>query len=359
MSFDRDAMRRELLERTEESFKTKDYGARGAYFLKDHDRPIWTCKAEKHLIDIIPFFAGPKHPRPTIYGKEGKVDYVLDVYVHRNIGVNDSQYLCPAKTYAFLGKRCPICEYLKSLDEPAQKENDDIRARRRCVYNVLVWDNPTETGKGVQIWEIAHFFFEQKVVALTENVRGGGTKYKNFSHPDDGFSISFERQGSGKDNTAFLGHQFVPREGYKITDDILRQAVCLTDLMIELSYEELYEVFHGKPYIEGSDSPTKETEKGPLADRLKDLQQKPTQEPPKKEEPASPNPCPAGGRFGIDTDKLVHCNDCASRVYKACAQEAQKSGNGNSEPTPIPQRQTPQQPPASDTSGIGIRRRVL
>ena len=71
---------------------------------------LWQCKEGDHLLDIIPWPAGPDMPlgeegAPKI--EEGELSYVLDLRVHQNIGSMKVPFVCP---YENFGEPCPICE---------------------------------------------------------------------------------------------------------------------------------------------------------------------------------------------------------------------------------------------------------
>lgn len=170
---------------------------------------FWRCKEGKHLLDILPFEAGPDMPfdeklKPVT--SEGNLDYVLDLFVHQNVGGMNKPYVCP---YENFGEPCPICEFIKAnrLDKEDWKK---LVAKHRVVY--LIWSHATkeDEAKGVQIFEASHFFMEEKIEEIAQLPRGGG--FENFSHPDTGKSLAWTRKGSGMENTQMLGHRFVDRE---------------------------------------------------------------------------------------------------------------------------------------------------
>ena len=170
---------------------------------------FWRCKEGKHLIDILPFEAGPNMPfdeRLKPVTSEGNLDYVLDLFVHQNVGNMNKPFVCP---YENFGEPCPICEFIKAnrLDKEDWKK---LVAKHRVVY--LIWSHASkeDEAKGVQIFEASHFFTEEKIEEIAQLPRGGG--FENFSHPDTGKSLAWTRKGSGMENTQMLGHRFVERE---------------------------------------------------------------------------------------------------------------------------------------------------
>ncbi|RPI56391.1 MAG: hypothetical protein EHM49_00475 [Deltaproteobacteria bacterium] len=248
-----------LLERTADSHRRiNDYGKYGRFYHAPEGKELkpWKCKEGEHIIDIIPFLAGKNHN----HTEEGSPTYLVDVWVHQKVGPNENDYVCMARNY---NKPCPICDFVntqkakdsllspeedKALTEQqklvliAAREDalDKCEPKRRCLYNIVCHDSTMQRDLGIQVWEIAHFLFEKKVLAIARMPRGGG--FVPFSSPDNGKSICFERQGSGLSNTQYLGHKFVDRPE-PIPDEILEAAHTLDELITIPDYEELKKEF--------------------------------------------------------------------------------------------------------------------
>lgn len=227
-----------LLKRTEEAHqRMNEYGKFGRFYVARGDKALktWKCKEGEHIIDIIPFLAGPQHHQV----REGEPTYLLDVWVHQKVGMDENDVVCLARNY---NEPCPICEYLnsmrleKDLTEEAEITLKALNPKRRCLYNIVCYDSTREEDRGVQLWEVAHFLFEKKILSVARNPRGGG--FVPFSSPDSGKSIYFEREGSGITNTQYLGHKFIERQSI-ITDEILGDAYVLDELLNKLTYDEM------------------------------------------------------------------------------------------------------------------------
>lgn len=310
----RKEMQEALKTRTEESYKNReDSGKFGGIFKKELEIPEWRCGKGEHTIDIIPYIVGDGNPNLNI--KPGDINYVLDVWVHGNVGVNEDMYICPARTYK---EQCPICEEQKKLrEEDAPEETiKSLNPVRRCIYNIVCYDTTEEENKGVQVWIVAHFFMEKHLSKLAKQPRGGG--YVAFSHPDVGKQIMFDRTGVGAANTAYDAHRLVDRD-YVISDEILDAAYCLEDIVRRASYEELHQVFWGKGIESVNVRPEKEEEDVPLGDEPPPRSSRVRQ--PKKEE-VSDTACPHSGKFGVDIDKIDNCAECVN--YEKCAIEADR-----------------------------------
>lgn len=203
----------------------------------------WSCKEGDHLLDILPWPAGPDMPlgddsSPII--EEGELSYVLDLKVHQNVGSMKVPYVCP---YENFGEPCPICEFIKENDLDSE-DWKQLAPKRRVIY--LIWlHNTRETEKkGIMVWEISHFSMEEKLNAIAALPKGGGAI--NFSDFDEGKTIAFTRKGSGQKNTQYLGHRFIDREN-KIPDKLLDRTFSLDQCVkMHPTYEEIEEAFKGQ-----------------------------------------------------------------------------------------------------------------
>ena len=80
----------------------------GDYFKDDADIVKWKCEKGQHIIDIIPYRAGENVPHRAA----GKMQYVLDLWIHTNVGVTEDRVVCLSRNYK---KPCPICEHQAEL----------------------------------------------------------------------------------------------------------------------------------------------------------------------------------------------------------------------------------------------------
>ena len=222
--------------------KTADY-----LNLGDDDK-VWFCKDGKHILDIIPYLTSKNHPTED----ENSVVHTLPYSIHRGVGAGNSSVVCLAATK---NEPCPICEYRVELIKGGadKEEYKKFFPSDRNLYNVWVHDSKEQYSKGVQILDIATFYFEQKIQPLArrvirEGVRGNKSNldpFINYADPDDGKSISFEvKPAPSKDSyPTHIGHALVDRDGYEISDKILNQAVVLEDKLKFMSYDEIYNIF--------------------------------------------------------------------------------------------------------------------
>lgn len=335
----------DLVKRRETGITSRSSGRWGTIFNKNlipKGRDIWVCKEGGHIIDTIPFIAGPDFPSVARV-EEGDVEYVLDLWAHQSVGVSDEQFVCPSFNFK---KPCPICEYLKEKKDAGEKlpkeQYDSIRAKHRTLYLIWNHDSPEMEQKGLQIWEIAYFFLQEKLDEISRNPLDGGIIL--FEDPDIGKLISFKRKGSGQNNTQFLGHMFLDRK-ISIPDEILEQSFSLDSIVnMHPEYDEIHKAFYEKP------SQAVPQEEAGVTD-----QEQTTQEAGadgvvvpevvgQEDSPIRERECPGGGTFGVDIDQLDlcanqcpewdDCDDTNRRIKKA---EAQKPAL-----TPAPAKETEQ-----------------
>lgn len=298
--FDRQAMKQELLSRVKEAYEKKDsYGRFGSYIKEEYQDRLWKCNEGEHVIDIIPYIAGPNHP--TL--KEGEVGFLLDFYVHSGIGPNEDRFVCLSRTY---NKPCPICEDQRKKRREGTLSDEELaklNPQRRTLYNIIVWDNDKEIEKGVQLWDVSQRYMDRELAIRSRNSRTG--EFINYAHPDKdiGKSIYFVRKGMGQYNTEFLGHSFVDREE-SISDEHLAQALPLDQVIHIPTYEEVYRAHFGE------EPPSEKIEKSDIGKTPKLTNRlKPELEIEKKIE-VGRGICPAGGTMGVDIDSLPECKDC-------------------------------------------------
>jgi len=260
---------------------------------------FWKPGLGEHLIDLLPWIAGAHHPRVA----EGDPAYNLDIWVYQNVGSAFDYFVSPSSNFR---NPDPISEYLAKNRVP-KAEWMKIRAKRRCVYWAWVHDTPEEEAKGPQIWEVAHWFFEDKIDEIAKLPQGGGVE--PFSNPDIGSKIHFKIRSEGKfeddeghehDSFSYAGHKFIPRQE-PIPDNILDMVdkYPLDQLVVmHPSYENIKEAFPPTSTTYGETSTTEEARTRKYAEKEEDI-------------PASvENPCPGGGSFGVDMNKLDACAEC-------------------------------------------------
>ena len=334
-------LRSRFEERMKRSEETKDSFGSFKTIFKDSvpAEKFWKCGKGQHLIDIIPYKAGKFDP----VAEEGEDTYVLDLWVHQGVGVLDAQYVCPLRNY---GKPCPICEEIKRLKSEDDYDEDLVKSlqpKRRVIYNIFCQDNPEEEAKGVQIWEVAHWFAERQFISLARIPAKHGKVEQRmiyFPDPDVGVSIAFSRDGVGATSTSYSGYQFVDREDKEYIKELMKDAFVLDEIIHIPTYEEIERDFKGleeeeetedainiEEAFEGeeqreeeyeeeeleSEEDENEKEESVVDERTKrrlERKKKSTKKNKKEEE------CPFGHIFGDDIDAYDDCDNCP--VYDKC-----------------------------------------
>jgi hypothetical protein len=296
---------------------------------------FWKCGKGDHIIDIIPFFAGKNHPKVA----EGELAYVVDLYVHAGVGTLREPFVCQTKNFK---KNDPICEYIANNRLPLE-DWKKISPKRRTVYLVWVHDTPEEEEKGLQIWEVSHYFFENHVDEIAKSPRGGGAIA--FSDIDSGKSIAFsvkitgkykDATGTDRDSVSYLGHRFVDRDE-PIPDDILSQIFPLDDVIkMHPSNDDVSTAFYGeekaaKKNVESrldrmkkqkEEEPDDDDEAFPAEDDEDETEEEEeTEEEPEDEESNEDETC-AVDDFGTGLDKHKECKTCP--IWDDCSDEAEK-----------------------------------
>ena len=221
---------------------------------------------KSYLIDIIPWTIKTKyHPQGM---KPGEEDYVLDIWVHRWIGVSNATVLCLEQTY---GHKCPICEERRTLMQDDSVEDSRINAlkpQHRGIYNIIDLNNEAE---GIQIFDESHSLFEAEL--LDEASKGAGeeddTKLEVICFADlqEGKSIRFRTvektfyvagNPKPKSFTGYKSFRFIDRE--PLNDSMLEQSYSLDKLLIIPTYEEVNRIFHGVDFEDAKEETAKETD---------------------------------------------------------------------------------------------------
>lgn len=307
--FDRKKMSEDLKKSMKKSYDSKDQGLFGSSIFKSNiEIPFWKCGEGRHLLDIIPYVSGSHN---TMGIEEGEWAHYLDIWVHYRVGASDDAFVCLSKNWK---EPCPICEYRKELESQEDHDDEQLKAlmpKRRSVYNIVVRDGGKEEKKGVQVWDVAYFFMEQNLQSIAQRPRTGGSI--DYSHPDNGKQIQFERKGTGATNTKFQGHVLVDREDYQISDEELEQAYALDDIITIPTYDQINNALHGSKASLKKEADTEKVDRKINRNAGKGKEQE------REEKEQEENECPAKGVFGQDVGQLDHCSDCD--IYDECADE--------------------------------------
>lgn len=323
-----------LRQRTQEAYDQREDRRRGILdWNKVGSMPMFTPDVGEHLIDVLPYFAGPNDPRKS----EGSPTFYVDLYVHRFMGLNEDDFICLARTY---NKPCAICEYrneLRKIDDPSEDIRSQIGSLRPKRYTVYaIWDRDNES-KGVQLWTIAHWFFQNNLLGITKRPRKEGVIAFADYTAKEGRSISFEIAGKAMQRQ-FKSFQFVERDE-DIPEEILEQVPVLDELLDIPEPEEV-----AKAFMAGLPS---EQEPEATRDELATRRMK-------KEDI-----CPFGGTMGENFEEFEECLSVCDK-YQRCYElfEASNPATVEEEPeTGTEPDEDPEPEPEPTPTRTPIRRR--
>jgi phage pi2 protein 07 len=357
-----------LKDRLKKSYESKDRGAgtrpSAMNWKLVEDIKFYKPKEGKNKIDIIPYEIKTKNDPLVKTGdaKVGDQSYMLDLWIHSNIGPTQAQIICNKENF---NKPCPICEQRQAFyNEGKKDEASALKAKRQCFYNVRdVKNNPDE----IQIWPISHFLFEKELIEEAKaSADDGGIV--DFVDIDDGKSINFraaetESVINGK-SVKFLEYKsfsFSDRDD-PLDESWVKKAVSFDELMILNTYDEAKKILFGDEDEDTSDDdedekPVKGKSKKPVddedeededvddeedSDESDEDEEEESDEDDEDDEPA-PKPkakaktvakktvvgkpvtafkCPHKHKFGIDCEKFDECDDCDE--WADCKKENKK-----------------------------------
>ena len=176
----------------------------------------------------------------------------------------------------------------------------DIATKRRCVFNVLVYDGKND--EKIQVWEVSHKYSDKPILLQAKCPRTGGVE--PFPDPDVGKSISFEIANDEYKTTQ--GHKLLPRE-YTIPDTILDKCYVLDDEVVIMDYDQIANIYRPPE---------------PLVNREETQSESRRPREPMQEREQTKNGCPHEHIFGEDIDRKTECGKCKS--YDPCAEECNK-----------------------------------
>lgn len=342
MAIDRKQMQGQLKKRIEEQNKAKDRGVNDyeSYFSVPEGVFQYTVKPTEAGIeigfDIIPFMAGSNYPTKDYNINEGDLTYILDIWIHRNVGAANKPVVCPLKNYDL---PCPICEKrVEMLDEQGQmekeafkkfkKDNAELWPSRRVLYNVIIRHDEKEEKKGIQILENSHFFFEKKMQEVAKRPRGGGLI--PYPDPDEGKTVWMNLKKAG-DNWEVTPPAFEDRK-YIISDEEIEAAHALDNLLALHDYDKIVQIMSiTKGKTEDNDN---NVEEKPVVNRrelkapVQEVKQEssmgddvPTFEENCVNTETGEMKCPIEAEFGVDFDNYEECDKCAINMECKIANE--------------------------------------
>lgn len=165
----------------------------------NQDVKFFTPRAGDNRVRIMP----PTWPTPEHYG--------FDLFVHYNIGPDNSSYICLDKISGEVGV-CPICIERARAEAAGEKEYaDSLKPNRRVSVYVIDRDRPNE---GVLLWNMP-WTIDRDICAQAVD-KSTGEVY-NLDDPDNGYDVLFTREGQNQ-LTKYVGVQ-IARKPSPLSDD--------------------------------------------------------------------------------------------------------------------------------------------
>jgi hypothetical protein len=322
MSKKRKSLKDGLKKTTEENIKNKDSSGNFGKRAIDSDKlpegiKFFKPAEGKNLIDIIPYFVETdNHP----HREKGEPSYVLDYWIHKNVGPGEDDFLCLKNNF---GQSCPICEHEKELRKEGvdKEERESLWPKRRVLYNVIDLNDEDE---GVQLYDVSYHWFEKELRKEAEEAEDNTVIFADL---EDGRSIKF--RGSQE---KFNGREFIKPEKIlfqerdeEYDEDILDDSIALDTLLYIPTYEEVQDAFYGRnndePVVEDEEDIVEEKEtKRKKKHRKKEVDEEeecPVEEKSsKKKSKKSKDKCPHEHKFGKDCDDYDECSDC--EIWEDC-----------------------------------------
>lgn len=211
---------------SEEAKKRADAGGSNFDSYVKETIKLFTPRGGDNIIRIMP---------PTW---KDAAHFGYDIYLHYNIGSDNSAYLCPDK---MAGKPCPICEERAR----AEKAGDaDYASKLKPNKRVLVWMiDRNEAKDGPIMWSMP-WTIDRDILKISIDKSTG--EMLPIDHPYEGFDVEFERKGTGT-KTEYIGIAIARRSSDLGSDRWLDfvQDNPIPDQLIIQDYDYLAKVFSG------------------------------------------------------------------------------------------------------------------
>lgn len=157
----------------------------------------YTPKEGQHTVRILP---------PTWDGAE---HYGYDVWAHYNVGPDGGAYLCLQK---MKNEHCAICaDRARAVKEGDEELELALKPRQRVGCWVIDRDNERD---GPMLW-LLPWTLDREIVQQSQDKKT--REYYNLDSPEEGYDVSFERQGKGQ-TTKYIGVQ-LDRRSSPLSDD--------------------------------------------------------------------------------------------------------------------------------------------
>jgi len=312
--------------------------------------------AGKRTFRFVGFFATTRNKmRPA--GPEKMLWPEETYYLHRNIGPNGEQVVCPNKTF---GRPCPICEAMSRMSRDDAKL---LLPKERQLFYVIDVDN---VAAGIQLLDTSfHLLGKQLDAALDNTDEADG--FDLFWHPSPKHAalvrISFTEEQMQQQKYYEASHVGFRKTDAtpKVSKDQVAALRPLEDLLIVHDYATLKNKFMGAAGSAGDDSgwtdadsspaPTTDEWDEPSGAKAPPAEPatKPRTRKPKAETPPATEPAPAATKASQPpADDWDDPAPAAPARGQAPAAAAQPPADDWDDPAPAPAATKASQPPADD-----------
>lgn len=198
---------------------------------------FWTLDSKISEIDIIPYIT--KVANKDLEIGVGDLHYERTFYCYNKIGVEEKKYVCSSKTFK---KKDYIQEYIneKSRDPDADPEYlKSLQPKERQIF--LIYDL-NEKKKGIQLWDFSFHLFGKSLDSRVENSTEKQGWDLFYFMDEDGMSLRLTSEDNPPYGYKVTAIDFISREE-PLPDKIVNHKICLDDLLVEVPYEKLKNIF--------------------------------------------------------------------------------------------------------------------
>lgn len=203
-------------------------------------------EGKKPLV-IVPYEAGEGNPER----KKGELTPARHYFSHRDASPSGGPVICAKETF---GEKCAICEYRRKLEQESKVDKDTIKAlipSARALFNVI---DPTEKEPKVHVLDISnHCFFK----TLKEEILGkkDDDLVETWWQPDGGVTLIVKWRKNKTGDFEFVEAKDISFEKRsKLRSGVLKQAVCLDELLEVPDYDEIKKNFGSDKSSSSDDS---------------------------------------------------------------------------------------------------------
>lgn len=218
-------------------------------------------KADMYKLRILPYEVSDRAVDHR-FADSGVLHYEYSYWVHQGLGLEGkARHCCLKETFH---KPCPICDYLATLEDRWGADKDTYNSYRPKQRQLFALYNVEDKNKTIKLYE-SSFFSGAGQMSLGQwidsMIMANPDKYAGFFHLQDGMNlhISVKQGNPFKGNPTWKITHVEGVEAKDLDDEILDSVPQLDKLPIELSYDELNDIFHQKGG--GGSSKAKEPEK--------------------------------------------------------------------------------------------------